>query len=85
MSRREQERSKVPTKNSGRCGIREQQTKMETLITERTYITPLLGMDLMQKFKLTIDRIQLIQNNQSEREKVLSRFPDLFEKKKQTI
>ena len=33
--------------------------KMEILITERTDITPLLGMDWMKRFKLTIGRIQL--------------------------
>ena len=31
--------------------------KMEILITERTDITPLLGMDWMKKFKLTISKI----------------------------
>ena len=53
--------------------------KMEILITERTDITPLLGLDLMRKFKLTIGRLQLAENNQSEREKVFTKFPDLFE------
>ena len=53
--------------------------KMEILITERTDITPLLGMDWMKKFKLTIGRIQLTEPNQSEKEKVTKKFPDLFE------
>ena len=53
--------------------------KMEILITERTDITPLLGMDWMKKFKLTIRGIQLAENNQSEREKIFNKFPDLFE------
>ena len=53
--------------------------KMEILITERTDITPSLGMDWMKKFKLTISKIQLAENNQSEREKVFNKFPDLFE------
>ena len=53
--------------------------KMEILITERTDKTPLLGMDWMEKFKLPIGRIQLADNNQSEREKVFNNFPDLFE------
>ena len=53
--------------------------KMEILITERTDITPLLGMDWMKKFKLTIRRIQLVENSQSEREKIFNKFPDLFE------
>ena len=43
---------------------------MEILITERTDMTPLLGMDWMKKFKLTISKIQLADNNQSEREKI---------------
>ena len=43
--------------------------KMEILITERTDITRLLGMDWMKSFKLTIGRIQLAEINQSEREK----------------
>ena len=33
--------------------------KIEILTTERTDITPLLGMDWMKTFKLTIGRIQL--------------------------
>ena len=42
--------------------------KMEILITEITDITPLLGMDWMRTFKLTIGKIQLTENNQSEKE-----------------
>ena len=41
--------------------------KMEVLITERTDITPSLGMDWMKKFRVTIGRIQLAENMQSER------------------
>ena len=33
----------------------------------------------MKTFKLTIGRIQLVENNQSEREKVSNMFPDLLE------
>ena len=33
----------------------------------------------MKKFKLTIGKIQLANNNQSEREKVFNNFPDLYE------
>ena len=33
----------------------------------------------MQKFKLTIEKIQLAENKQSEREKVFAKFPDVFE------
>ena len=53
--------------------------KMEILITERTDITPLLGMDWMRKFKLTIGKIQLAENNQSEKERIFGTFRDLFE------
>ena len=52
---------------------------MDILITERIDITPLLGMDWMKKFDLTIGRLQLAKNNQSEREKVFTKLPDLFE------
>ena len=52
---------------------------MDILITERIDVTPLLGMDWMKKFKLTIGEIQLAENNQSEREKVSTKIPDLFE------
>ena len=55
--------------------------KMEILITERADITPVLGMDWMKSFKLTIGRIQLAENNQSEKENY-KRFPDLFENNK---
>ena len=54
--------------------------KMETLITERTDITPLLGFDWMKKFKLTIGRLHLAEFNQSEKEKLINKFRDLFEK-----
>ena len=53
--------------------------KMGILITERTYIPPLLGMDWMRKFRLTIGKLQLAENNQSEREKVFKNFPDSLE------
>ena len=52
---------------------------MEILITERTDITPILGMDGMKSFKLTIGRIQLAETNQSEKERVINKFLDLFE------
>ena len=52
---------------------------MEILITARTDITPLLGMDCMKKFKLTIRRKQLAEKNESEREKIFNKIPDLFE------
>ena len=52
---------------------------MDILITERTDMTPLLGMHWMKQFKLTIGKIQLVEDNQSEREKVFNKFTDLFE------
>ena len=52
---------------------------MEILIIERTDITPLFGIDWMKNFRLTIGKIQSAKNNQSEREKVFNKFPDLFE------
>ena len=52
---------------------------MEILIPERTDMTPLLGRYCMKNFKLTISKIQLADNNQSEREKIFNKFPDLFE------
>ena len=53
--------------------------KLEIFITERTDLIPLLGMDWMEKFQLTIGRIQSVKNNQSERGKIFTRFPDMFE------
>ena len=52
---------------------------MEILITERTDITPLLGMDWMRKFKLTIGKIHLAENSQSENERIFGTFRELFE------
>ena len=53
--------------------------KMEILITERIDITPLLGMNWMKTFKLTIGRIQLAENNQSEKERIIGKVRYLFE------
>ena len=52
--------------------------KMQLLITERNDITPLLGMDWLKKFKLTIGIIRLNENNQSEKRRTIEKFPDLF-------
>ena len=52
--------------------------KMHLLITERNDITPLLGMDWLKKFKLTIGNIRLDDNNQSEKRQIVGKFPDLF-------
>ena len=60
------------------------QQKMEILIIERTDITPLLGMDWMRTFKLTIGKIQLTENNQSEKERIFGKFQDLFENNETT-
>ena len=52
---------------------------MEILIPERTNITPLLGMHWMKRFKVTIGRIQLALINQSETDRIINKFPGLFE------
>ena len=52
--------------------------KKDILITG-TDITPLFGMDWMKELTLTIGKKQLAENNQSEREKVFTKFSDLFE------
>ena len=51
---------------------------MQILITERSDITPLLGMDWMKKFRMTIRSLQLAENSQSEKSKLIKKFPDLF-------
>ena len=58
--------------------------KMETLINERTCMTPLLGMDWMKRFKLTTRKIQLAKNSRSEREKIFNKFPDFLKIMKQS-
>ena len=52
--------------------------KLEILITERNDITPFLGMDWMKKFKLTVGSIRIQDNNQSEKKRIIEKFPDLF-------
>ena len=52
--------------------------KMRLLIIERNDITPLLGMDWLKKFKLTIGNIRLDDYNQSEKRQIVEKFPDLF-------
>ena len=52
--------------------------KMQILITERNDITPLLGMDWMKKFNLTLGNIRPADNEQSEKRRVIEKFPDLF-------
>ena len=53
--------------------------KMEILITERKDIIPLLNMSCMKRLNLTYGRTQLIDNNQSEKEREFDEFPNLFE------
>ena len=51
---------------------------MQILITKRNDITPLLGMDWMQKIKITIGNIRVQDSNQSEKRQIIEKFPDLF-------
>ena len=51
---------------------------MQLLITKRNDITPLLGMDSLKKFGLTIENIRLDDNSQSEKKQIVEKFPDLF-------
>ena len=51
---------------------------MQILTTEQNYITPLLGMDWLNEFKLKIGNIQLNEDNQSEKRQVIEKFSDLF-------
>ena len=41
-------------------------------------MTPILGMDWMKKFKLTIGSFRIQDNNQSEKKRIIEKFPDLF-------
>ena len=51
--------------------------KMQVLNTERDDITPLLlGMDWMKNFNLIIRNIRTDENNQSEKKRVIEKFPD---------
>ena len=52
--------------------------KMQLLITERNDITPLLGMDWLKKFRLTIGNNRSDENNQSEKTQIVGKFPNLF-------
>ena len=57
--------------------------KLETFFTERTDITQLLGIDWMKRVKLTIGRILLADNNQSEKARVLNNHLKMFENNRQ--
>ena len=76
ISRCEQERRKKFWENTGEGGIQKQRTKMDVLITERSEITPLLGMDWMKTCEVTIGGIQLAKNNQSEKQKIIINILD---------
>ena len=52
---------------------------IQVLNTERNDITPLLGMDWLKKYKQTIGNIQLDEDSQYEKRKILEKFPGLFE------
>ena len=52
--------------------------KMQLLITERNDITPLLGMDWLNKIKVTIGKIRWDDNSQSQKGRIIEKFPDLF-------
>ena len=52
--------------------------KMQILITEKNDITPLSGMDWMKKLNLPIRNIRTDENSQSEKKRVIEKFPDLF-------
>ena len=84
MPRREQEQNKYPGKFPVNVEHENNKQKMEILIIERTDMTPFLGINWLRKFKLTISKIQLAGNNQSEREKVSNNFPYPFESNEMT-
>ena len=67
-------RGKIPTD----VEYENNKQKMQILITEKNDITPLLGMDWMKKFRLTIGKIRTKESNQSEKKRVIEKFPDLF-------
>ena len=52
--------------------------RMQIKITETDDIKPLLGMDGMKKFNLSIRNIRTDEINQTERIRVIEKFPDLF-------
>ena len=52
------------------------------LITERADINPLIGMDWLKKFRITIGSLRLAENNQSETEKIFQQYHALFETNK---
>ena len=54
------------------------QTEIANFDYQTNDITPLLGMEWMKKFNLTIRIIRLDENNQSEKKRVIEKFPDLF-------
>ena len=69
---------KVRGKTPADIAYENNKQKLEILITERNDNTPLVGMDWMKKFKLTIGSIRIQDNNQSENKRTFEKFPDLF-------
>ena len=67
--------NKNEVKFRGKIPVNVEYENNKLIIKEKIII---LGMDWMKKFKLTISKIQLADNNQSEREKKFIKFPDLF-------
>ena len=51
---------------------------MQLLSTERIDIKPIRGIDWLKKFILTIGKIRLDENSQSEKRRIIEKFPDLF-------
>ena len=47
-------------------------------INTRNDITPLLGIDWLKKFKLTIGNIRLDEKSQSEKRRIIEKFPEFF-------
>ena len=54
--------------------------KLEILITERNDMTPILGMDWMKKYKLTIGSIRIQDNNQSEKKRIIEKISGPIQK-----
>ena len=55
---------------------------MQLLITERNDITPLLGMDWLNKFKSTIGNIRVDENRQWEKREIPGPIPKQYDHKR---
>ena len=80
IPRCKQERSKIPRKKPVDIEYENNKQKTQLLITERNDIRPLLGMDWLKKFRLTIGIIRLDENSQSEKRQIVEKFSDLVRK-----